>query len=127
MGMAKKLRIGNSVGSTSFAGSATGAYRSESEPSPVPTVLTQNSLRLFKNYLNFNKIHFELHSHFPRKALKNAKIPCWGPIMVHLKLVTYYLGLIKGEDPDPVNKMADPDPDRHQNIANPQYWYRCIG
>ncbi len=47
--------------------------------------------------------------------------------MVHLKLVSYYLGLIKGEGPDPVYKKSDPDPDRHQNIANPQYWYRCIG
>ncbi len=39
MGMATVLWIGDSVGSLSFAGSATGAYQFRSEPRPVPAFL----------------------------------------------------------------------------------------
>jgi hypothetical protein len=36
--------------------------------------------------------------------------------MLQLILINYYLGLIKGKGPDPVNKKADPDPDRIKTL-----------
>jgi hypothetical protein len=54
-------------------------------------------------------------------------------IRTRIRRIRMFLGLpdpdplVRGTDPDPLVRGTDPDPDPHQNVKDPQHWFKlCL-